>query len=359
MTWLAGDYVDYAPSGIPDFSQCRPEWGQPGSPGQWTYSGPVAVADALWWLDSVAEPDPRPPSEPHDGHALVTAYPVFGPAPDDHDPANLFPLVEDLALRGGTDGRGLQEDMRGTRWENLVAAVDGYVRGRRLADTYRVTSVAAPSADWIATRVAEGAGTVLFLGVWEAQGDAWKRVGGHYAAVAGADGLAGSVALADPLADIAGIGGAGRAIPADPKQHSCREAPRAHDQPGVVSYDQYSLSNTPALPDDRHVLDGYFTPANYHEAAAFQGQDPSDALKRYRADWQRGPVVMAVDGALAVSPIRPAVPTPQPSATATEPPATATPTATSPIGPISTATGASPVAQHLYFPFALRPRISH
>ena len=49
-------YVDYAPNGMPDFSQCRPEWSQPGSPGQWTYAGPNQTegnAQGVAFMDAV------------------------------------------------------------------------------------------------------------------------------------------------------------------------------------------------------------------------------------------------------------------------------------------------------------------
>lgn len=324
VSWLPGGYVDYAPIGMPDFSQCRPEWSQPGSPGQWTYAGPVALADALWWLDSAAEPAPRPPSEPHDGHGLVTAYPVFGPVVDDHSSTTLFALVEDLALRAGTDGHGGQTAVRGTRWETLVAATEDYVADRRLTARYRVTHRTVPDSAWLAARLAEGAGTVLQLGVWEWQAESWRRVGGHYATLAGGSTDGRSIALADPLADSAGLGGAGRSEPADAQAHSCREAPRAHDDAAVVSHDLRRLVSQPALPDERLVVENYLGPDNQHEAAAFQDQNPSTALVRLGATWQRGLVVMALDGGLAISPVG-SLPTASP--TSTVPPVSPTMTA--------------------------------
>lgn len=344
---------------MPDFSQCRAEWSQPGSPGQWTYAGPVALADALWWLDSVAEPAPRPPSEPHDGHGLVTAYPVFGPPVDDHSAATLFALVEDLALRAGTDGRGGQLALRGTGWENLVAATEDYVKGRRLSSRYTVQQRAAPDSSWLAARMAEGAGTVLQLGVWEQQAAGWRRVGGHFAALAGGAADASSIALADPLADAAGLGGAGRAEPADAAAHSCREAPRAHDDAAQASHDLRRLLGEPALPDGRLVVDGYFGPANQHEAAAFQGQNPSSMLASVSGTWQRGPVVMALDGALAISP-RGALPTAPPTATTAAVTATATetpvPTEPATATPSATASASTPEPSRTatFAPFATR-----
>lgn len=327
IRWLPGEWPDYAPSGMPDFSQCRPEWsrrGAAGEPGQWTFAGPAAVADALWWLDSVAEPDPRPPGIAHDGHALVTFYPVFGPVRDDHDVANLRPLIEDMAFRADTDGRRTSQAVRGTRWEALVAAARDYIASRRLAAVYAVDAIGAPDAGWIGDRIDRGSGIVLGLGVWELQDGAWRRVGGHVAAIAGwappggADPGAGAIALSDPLADGAALGESGRAMPPGPDVHSCRTAPRAHDDAAVVSHDAYDLAADPPLPGGRRVLDGYFMPATYHEAAAFQGQNPpSPDVEPFRSDWRRGPVVMAIDAALAIVPAAGARPTATAITTAT------------------------------------------
>jgi hypothetical protein len=338
VEWLPGGYVDYAPAGLPDFSQCRAEWSQPGSPAQWTYAAPVAAADVLWWLDSVAETQPRPPAVANDHHPLVTFYPIFGPNRDDHDPQNLGPLVEDLAVRVNTDGRRDSAVVRGTRWELLVEGIGRYLADRRLQANYPTTVRTVPDVGWLADQVARGAGTILLLGVWEDQGGQWKRVGGHYAALAGAERAAGRIGLADPLADAAAGGGTGRLQPTDPGQHSCRTAPRAHDDAAVLAHDLYALQPLTGLPDGRQVLDGYFTPASYGEAAAFAGQNPATLLAVPTGSWQRGPVVMAVDAALAIAPAGAAVPTatpsPQPTATAT-PAATRTPTA----GTVATATG--------------------
>jgi hypothetical protein len=342
--WLSGGHVDLAPSGMPDISLCRREWSKPGSPPQWTHAGPVALADALWWLDSAAEPAPAPPPTVRDGHPLVIGYPRFGPAVDDHSAENLGPLVEDLAARANTDGLRRAESVRGTRWEDLVAAVDELVRARGLAADYTLRSASSPDGAWLARQVASSAGVVVGLGVWEAQAEGWRRVGGHYAAVAGAAPDGAWVALSDPLADLAALGGEGRSVPPGPAGHSCREAPRAHDDPAVVSHDGHRLIAEPALPHGAAVLAGYFGEANQGEAAAFEGQNPVDALAEHRGAWKRGAVVMALDAALALVPVGAATPTASP----TRPPPTAPftdtpePTATTPATQTPTATSEAP-----------------
>lgn len=349
--WLAGGLPDLAPAGLPDFSQCRRGWGQaapePGRPAQWTYAGPVALAGALWWLDSRAEPGRAGPPTIADGHGLVTAYPVFGRARDDHDAANLPLLVEDLALRAGTDGRGGSRPERGTRWTRLNEALADYLSGRRLAERYALAAAERPDAAWLRRRQEAGGAVLLALGVWERQGEAWKRVGGHYAGLAGtgrstSEPAAEWLALADPLADQDPATGAGRALPPDPARHSCRLAPAAHDDPAIVSHDGYAL--TEQLPDGRLVLQGYFGLDAQGEAAAFAGQNALELPSEQLGDWQGGAVVMALDAALAILPDAGLLPaTATVAATATGTP-TASPTATRTSWASATATASSTAA---------------
>lgn len=336
--WLPGERPDLAPAGLPDFSQCRRGWSQnasaPGRPPQWTYAGPVALAAALWWLDSRAEPGGIAPPRASDGHGLVTAYPVFGRARDDHDPGNLPLLVEDLALRAGTDGRGGTKPERGTSWTRLRDALGDYLAARRLATLYRVEVDDRPQAAWLRPRQAAGAAFVLALGVWEQQEAGWKRVGGHYAGLAGLSapraGEPDWLALADPLADQAALGGAGRALPPGPDLHSCRLAPAAHDDPALLSHDGYPLAEA-SLPNGALILRGYFGLDAQGEAAAFAGQNGLELAAEHRGDWQGGAVVMALDAALAIVPdpqLLPATATPAASPTSPSTPTAAVSTAT-------------------------------
>ena len=101
--WKEG-FCDYAPSGVPDFDQ--KQWGTynwTDNFGAWSHCGPVAVANSLWWLDSKfepAQPAVLPPAI-SDGFPLVSAY-LAGI--DDHDPANVQPLIEHLAYLMDTQG---------------------------------------------------------------------------------------------------------------------------------------------------------------------------------------------------------------------------------------------------------------
>lgn len=263
------------------------------------------------------------PSQPNDHHPLVTAYPQFGPLIDDHDAENVGPLVADLAWRANTDGQRAPQSERGTRWEALTAATLQYLAQRHLTAEYQVEELTNPAAAWLREQVRRRAGIVLLLGVWELQETQWRRVGGHYVTVAGLS-LDGEPVLgvADPLADMAAGGNRGRAEPMDPSFHSCRLAPRAHDDAAVVSLDTWTLVPSD-LPLGQPVLLGYFTPRTYGEAAAFRGQNTGAAFAAYAGDWQRGPVVMALDAGMAIIPRG-------------APPATASPAAHSPSAPIPT-----------------------
>jgi hypothetical protein len=97
--WKDG-FCDYAPSGMPDFDQKQDLWQNP--PGTWTWCGPVAVANSLWWLDSKFEPTTPPISPPaiSDGFPLVSSY---VPGLDDHDPGNVQPFIQHLAYLMDTD----------------------------------------------------------------------------------------------------------------------------------------------------------------------------------------------------------------------------------------------------------------
>ncbi|MCD6344212.1 MAG: hypothetical protein J7M17_01215, partial [Anaerolineae bacterium] len=80
-------WQDYAPNGMPDFDQKQGGWQSMFTP-QWTFCGPVAAANSLWWFDSKFEPNPISPLPYNDNYPLVQTYDPSG-AWDDHDPLNV------------------------------------------------------------------------------------------------------------------------------------------------------------------------------------------------------------------------------------------------------------------------------
>jgi hypothetical protein len=104
MYWKKG-FVDYAPSGMPDFDERQwltYNWSQANT---WTHCSPTAVANSLWWLDSEFERGIIPPPTVSDSFRLVSSYATMPPFWDDHDPRNVPPLIEHLAYLMDTDGR--------------------------------------------------------------------------------------------------------------------------------------------------------------------------------------------------------------------------------------------------------------
>lgn len=101
QTWIfKPQYVDYAPSGVPDFSQKQSGpapigWWKNPVTGKWSWCGPTAVANSLWWMDSRFETSTTPPPTKNDTFPLVQSY---NPGVwDDHDPRNVHYLIEHLA----------------------------------------------------------------------------------------------------------------------------------------------------------------------------------------------------------------------------------------------------------------------
>lgn len=187
-----GGSADHNPSGMPDVSQAQPSFD-----GRMA-DGPVAAANALWWLDSEGEPGDTPPPTVSDGHALVEAYGAW----DDHDPRNVVPLVEDLATRLHTDGVGVPETYVGTRPEEMADGLRDYIDAQGLAGDYGVTLLETPSFDTVADLYGRGDAVLLLVGLWEYQPEGWRRLGGHWVTVADVDrGDARRLAISDPLVD--------------------------------------------------------------------------------------------------------------------------------------------------------------
>jgi len=124
--YIKSPFPDYAPSGMPDFDQKQDMWG-PGV-GIYTWCGPVAVANSLWWFDSEYEyynnPSSPPPPAISDSFPMVTAY---GPW-DDHDVRNVDPLVHNLAWLMDTDGQRTGLWHIGTGFIDMQVGISQYLQ---------------------------------------------------------------------------------------------------------------------------------------------------------------------------------------------------------------------------------------
>jgi len=312
-------WTDYAPNGLPDFDQKQDCWGAgggpcpPGPPAQWTFCGPAAAANSLWWFDSKFEPSPTSPITINDNYPLVLPY---GPW-DDHDPSNVdnpgtpWPLggefVEDLASYFNTD-----QIAPGTVITDVYDGLDQYITDHGLRQGYVITQVKAPDFWWVAEEVEASEDVILLLGFYQNQGTPtepdWVRLGGHYVTLPGVDKQGGLVAFSDPFFDRAETqwpyaypGGypywMGRV--ADgwllPHQHPPGPPDLTHNDAGNVSHDVYFITSTDSP-------GGVWGPWGYVEDVAqienFFGQNGE-----HEGPPQVLPVQTEVEWAVAVSPV--------------------------------------------------------
>jgi 5'-nucleotidase/UDP-sugar diphosphatase len=266
--------TDYALSGMPDFDQKQDNWTDNGTAtGNWTYCGPVAVANSLWLFDSKNEPSPVPPPTINDHYGLVTN---FSHPWDDHDPQNAIPLVNDLAALMNTGPNG-------TDVMDMQAGIDQYLNNTGYAADYNETTVLRPDFDWIEEEVERGEDVVLLLGFWQWNGT-WWRVGGHYVTVAGVNSNTSQLSISDPYFDSVG-----------------NATPGMHNDTQYVSHDIYNVTWDPCPA-------GNWSLANYTDGKEgylynFQGQNSGPGLIPPGAHNQELPVMAIIDYAVVVSPI--------------------------------------------------------
>lgn len=234
-TWFGyvkPSYPNYAPSGVPDFDQKQDAWG-PGA-GTYTWCGPVAVANSLWWLDSKFDPSP-----------LVTAYPGVS---NDHDPANVDPLVRNLASLMDTDGQTSHDGHLGTRWTDLQNGINLYIGQQGLTRYFEVHSTSFPDFGWVNNEIQNSQDVELFLEFYKYTVSGWVPLtnpvsleAGHFVTCAGVDGPNTQLLICDPLQDAYEAGAApkgGRS----PISHLYPHGPGLHNNASYVSQDAYQAS---------------------------------------------------------------------------------------------------------------------
>lgn len=287
---LGGSPADYAPSGMPDFDQKQVDWYDGAAPDVWTHCGPVAVADVLWWLDSLCEPGSVAPPEVSDGHALVSSFGAW----DDHDAQNVVPVVDDLAARLGTRTSG---ERAGTDVTSIVPALQAYLVDKGVQDSYTITMTTSPSFEQLSNWVEGGQGVVLLLGFWEWQGDRWVYLGGHYVAVAGAEPVNRYIAVSDAFRDAWEAGEA--VLGRSPVWHSYPHAADVHNDGQYVSQDAYRVLATEG-PGGEGALENY-VPA-FAGVPNFTGQNVPQAFEPYLGEYGGSPLITTkMDYALVVA----------------------------------------------------------
>jgi hypothetical protein len=236
-------YPDYAPSGMPDFDEKQDAWGPAGV---YTWCGPVAVANSLWWLDSEYESNmttnPVPPPTVSDHFPLVTAYGAW----DDHSPSNLDPLVRNLAFLMDTDGQQTHDGHIGTRWQDLENGTKYYLAQQGVSNYLEVHNQTFPDFIWISNETLNCQGVELFLEFYNWTGSGWMPLtsivsleAGHFVTCAGVNVTTSQVLISDPYQDAYE---AGKAPGRSPVAHLYPHNSTVHNDTQYVSQDAYNVT---------------------------------------------------------------------------------------------------------------------
>ncbi|NLS76779.1 MAG: hypothetical protein GXY76_05910 [Chloroflexi bacterium] len=278
-------FADYAPEGLPDWDQRQAAWQ---AEGRWSHDGPVAAANALWWLDSRFEPSQTPPPGRVDHFALVKPFSQLW---DDHDPRNVAPLVERLADIMDTAADG-------TYPQALQQGLLQYISGQGLGNRFNVLAQERPSADQLRDLANRGAAVILQVGFWEQQAEGLRLLGSHYVTLAQIGCRDNQVLISDPYHNHAEVGYPGYVRPWGTHMHPAAPPDPMHNDAAVVSHDLYDLTRL----DPWWHLEGY--PVDSATLTQFVGMNPSPTYGTSLAVEYRGGTVFAVaQTAIAVVPV--------------------------------------------------------
>jgi hypothetical protein len=348
-------YDDYAPNGMVDIDQKQDGWIKAETE-QWSFCGPVAVANCFKWYDSKYNVPPGAPGDGMDQFPLVRQYiDVLGGmiCPwDDHDPWNvdhpvtpwLFgatppppptlpqpfvpgpqppgpmppwgELVERLAWYLNTDGVQMEYcEHSGTNIMEMQAGIDAWFRSEMfednstLADTLYERTWPQPTFAWVETLVEKCQDVILLLGFWfedpPGSGE-WWRIGGHYVTVAGVNSEDFMIAFSDPFIDAHEMGMAPGRV-ADgfiiPHPHGSHD-PTVHNDEGNVCHDIYMVDTLPISPGGLWWLPEYaimFDPLYW--SWNFSNQNVPDEFVPVTRPWNEiSPIFTEVEYAIEISP---------------------------------------------------------
>lgn len=242
-------YSNYAPSGLPDFDQRQDQtWRTSFS---WSFCGPTALANILWWFDSRHEDENGYPGDGKDNYPLVSNYnapgsPLPGPMADDHNFNNVNDL-ETSWIQFSKSGELIEKlatysdiywhkipflTISGTDRFQLSWGARQWIKDAGLEDQYQVENIFRPSFSLISDRLQKDQGIILRLGYYiPSLPRFFPLTFAHYVSVAGIN-PDGYIAISDPEWDIANY---------------CDD-PMFHNDPQYVSHDTYQVNLTSPFP---------------------------------------------------------------------------------------------------------------
>jgi hypothetical protein len=239
-------YPNYAPSGLPDFSQLQQkDWWGPKYP---DFCGAVSLADILWWFDSKHEDPNGKPGDGIDIYPLVQDYNAPGtPQPRPYSDDHGFNNVNDNQTAWHRFKRGGELIERIAWYTNrqkdafwikflgpfgalysglkLYLGAKIWLRENGLQNQYSVKCIVKPNFSVINDCVRNNKGVILGLLGYDPEVKPFGVVWGHFVAVAGVN-SSGQIALSDPVRD--------KMIPSiDPAEHN---------NASIVSHDIFNVS---------------------------------------------------------------------------------------------------------------------
>jgi hypothetical protein len=297
-------YLDYAPNGMPDFDQKQANWINQQS-GRFSWCGPVALANCLWWFDSKFEinpVDPRPfyPGGPplNDNYPLVT---TFGPW-DDHDFNNVIPFINQLGPMCGVDGPS-----QGTMLPNLQAGFISWLAMKGLSGAYNSQIVMGPPFQLLRDSILDSQDVILLLGFYEIlPNQTCQWLGGHYVTCAGVCTQVPSICISDPFLD------SNEGEPPPGTAHGSavhNDAFFVSGPHGTINHDRFNmtpvLSPCPGSPATWAMVD-YPNRWTQDGIINFWNQNPYGPI--VAGQYQGGQILVNIDAAMIICPAPPHVP---------------------------------------------------
>ncbi|UCE38177.1 MAG: right-handed parallel beta-helix repeat-containing protein [Thermoplasmata archaeon] len=157
---------------------------------EYSYCGPTAAVNGLWWLDSKFADPIGTQGDGNDDHSLV---PDLGGG-DDHARDNVQFLIEELAELFKTNETG------STTVSNMVDGLNQWfdLQGQRI--NYTAHSISWPMWEKVAEEVRKCNVAILFLGFYDDEGN---RTYGHIVTVSGVNQGGFMIAISDPIKNAA------------------------------------------------------------------------------------------------------------------------------------------------------------